>query len=69
MENKKTKEVKMNSNEAINNLRILSTTLNKCAGDQTNSEWSTYLEQMSFEMHKYANELNQISDILGVSIL
>lgn len=53
----------MDANQAIQNLRTMSAVLDKCANkpENYNTEWATYLEQMSFEMHKHANELSEIA--------
>lgn len=52
----------MNTQEAIKNLEIMSLQLSTEANKPKNynSEFSQYLEIMSFEMHKMANELKQI---------
>lgn len=58
----------MNANQAIQNLRLMSEVLEKCANkpENYNTEWSSYLEQMSFEMHKNANELSEIAYIFDL---
>lgn len=52
----------MNAKQAIQNLRTMSEALDKCANkaENYNTEWAIYLEQMSFEMHKQANELSEL---------
>ena len=53
----------MNASEAIENLRTMSAALDRCANkpENYNTQWAQYLEQMSFEMHKQANDLSQIA--------
>lgn len=56
----------MNANQAIENLRTMSAVLDKCANkpENYNTEWAVCLEHLSFEMHKHANELSQIADLI-----
>jgi len=51
-------------NDAINNLEKLSEALAKAANDPKhyNSPRSHYLEIMSWELHRKANELREIED-------
>lgn len=59
----------MNTKEAINNLEIMSTALEKAANkpENYNTEWAFYLEQMSWQMHKQANELRDIEYMFGMT--
>ena len=52
----------MNTTQAIKNLEQMSCELSKVANKQENynTEWAHYLEQMSFEMFKHANELRDL---------
>ena len=58
----------MNANQAIENLLAISAALDKCAQktENYNSEWGVYLEHMSFEMYKQANELNELAYIFDL---
>ena len=58
----------MNTREAISNLEKMSDSLEKIANkpENYNSEWATYLEQMSWQMHKQANELRYIEAMYGL---
>ncbi len=49
----------MNTQTAVNNLKLVSEALEKEANklENANTNWSFYLEQMSWEMNKYANDL------------
>lgn len=53
--------------EAIENLKVMSETLEKLANKQTNynTYYATYLEQMSWEMFKMSKELMQINYAFG----
>jgi len=59
----------MNTKEAIKNLETMSLELGKEANNPKNynSEFSHYLEVMSFEMHKYANELREMEYTFSVT--
>ena len=59
----------MNTREAINNLELMSQALERAANKQENynSDWSYYLEEMSWSLHKHANDLRDIEYIFGVS--
>lgn len=52
----------MNTQEAINNLELMSQTLERVANEPKhyNTDWAYYLEQMSWQMHKHANELRDL---------
>ena len=54
----------MNTKEAIKNLEKTSQALEEYANRQENynSAYSQYLEIMSFEMYKQANDLREIGD-------
>lgn len=58
----------MNANEAIKNLETMSAVLEKCANkpENYNTEWAYYLEQMSWSLHKHANDLREISEYLDL---
>lgn len=64
-----TMRTSMNAKESINNLEIMSEALSKAANkpENYNTEWSYYLEQMSFEMHKMSNELKDLEYLFGSS--
>lgn len=59
----------MNPDEAIKNLETLAVALEKAANcpKNYNTEFAQYLENMSWEMQKNANELKEISRIFGMS--
>lgn len=61
----------MNTQEAINNLELMSQALDKAANkpENYNTEWAYYLEQMSWSMHKHANELRDIEYLFGLTSL
>lgn len=52
----------MDAKEAISNLELMSETLDKFANrpENFNTDWAFYLEQMSWQMHKHANELRDL---------
>ena len=54
--------------EAIKNLETSTQALDKFVNnpEHYNSVYSTYLEVISWEMHKHANELKQIQDQYGM---
>ena len=54
-------------NDAIANLEMMSQALEKFANKQENynNPYSQYLESMSFEMYKHANELKELNFIYG----
>ena len=54
-------------NEAINNLDLMSKTLEKMANkpENYNTYYATYLEQYSWELFKMSKELVQISYTFG----
>lgn len=60
----------MNTKDAINNLKMMSEAFDKAANHPKhyNSQFSYYLEQMSWEMHKQAQTLslieNDVNDLL-----
>lgn len=53
--------------EAINNLELLSQELERCSFKKSiyNSDFGYYLEQMSWEMHRMANETRAHKEIFG----
>ena len=59
----------MNTEEAIRNLELISTTLDKTANkpENYNTEWAYYLEQMSFQMHKMSQDLREIGYHFGLT--
>ena len=59
----------MNAQDAIKNLESISEALEKAANkpENYNTEWSHYLEQMSWQMHKHANELRDLEYLLGMT--
>lgn len=59
----------MNANEAINNLELMSKTLEKVANkpENYNTDWAYYLEQMSWSLHKQASELRELEYLFGMS--
>lgn len=59
----------MDTKEAINNLEIMSQTLDKVANkpENYNTEWAYYLEQMSWQMHKHANDLRDLEYLFGMT--
>lgn len=59
----------MNAREAINNLELISTALDKAASkpENYNTEWAYYLEQMSWALHKQANELKEMEYMFGMT--
>lgn len=59
----------MNATEAINNLELMSEALEKAASkpENYNTEWAYYLEQMSWSLHRHANELRDIEYMFGVT--
>lgn len=61
----------MDTNLLINNLRMTSNALSKEAAKPKNynTDWSYYLDQMSFELHKQANELSCLEDFYGMSLI
>lgn len=56
-----------NVSEAIKNLEATSLALEKFANKQNtyNSDYAHYLEHLSWEMSKHANELKEINFIYG----
>ncbi len=58
----------MDAEEAIKNLESIGEALEKAANKPANynTELSYYLEQMSWHMHKHANELRELEYLLGV---
>lgn len=59
----------MNTQEAIRNLDAMSIALGKKANDPKNynTQWSLYLEQMSWQMHKMSNDLKDIESKFGLT--
>jgi hypothetical protein len=53
----------MNTKEAISNLELMSKALEVASNSPQNynSDWGFYLEQMSWQMHKQAKELKELS--------
>lgn len=56
----------MNTKQAISNLEKMSVALSKAANKPRNynSPFAIYLEQMSWEMHKNANELRDLEYLI-----
>ena len=56
----------MNSNEAIQNFEKISMVLDKCANkpQNYNTQWSYYLEQMSYSLNQQANDLRMLQELL-----
>lgn len=54
--------------QAVNNMELLSSAFEKAACDPKhyNTEFAYYLEQMSWNLYKDAQELKLRSDVLGV---
>lgn len=52
----------MSAKEAIKNLELTSAALSKAANkpENYNTDWEFYLKQMSWSLHKRANELKEI---------
>lgn len=61
----------MNPKEAISNLELMSDALEKAANnpENYNTDWAHYLEQMSWSLHKHANELREIEYLFGMTQL
>lgn len=59
----------MNAQEAISNLETMSTALEQVANkpENYNTDFAYYLEQMSHQMHKHANDLRELHSLLGIS--
>lgn len=59
----------MNFKEAVSNLELMSEALEKVANkdENYNTHWASQLEQMSWEMHKQANELRNIEYLFDVT--
>lgn len=59
----------MKTEEAISNLELISDALGKVANkpENYNTEWATYLEQMSWQMHKMSNDLRTIEHLFGLT--
>ena len=57
----------MNTNQAIENLLVMSDKLSEAANSPKNynTEYSRYLELMSWEMHRHATELKEIEFTYG----
>lgn len=55
----------MNTKEAISNLELIGKALAKAANKQENynTTWAQHLEEMSWAMHKHANELYEIASL------
>jgi hypothetical protein len=60
----------MNAKDAIQNLKVMSEVLEKAANkpENYNSNYGSYLEQMSWEMHRMSNELKELNYMYGVSL-
>lgn len=50
---------------AIDNLELLSSVLEKKAGEDYNSDYGYYLDQLSFSMRQHASELRELNYQLG----
>ncbi len=59
----------MNTQEAIKNLDATSIALGKIANrpENYNTQWSQYLEQMSWQMHKMSNDLRDVESKFGLT--
>lgn len=59
----------MNTQEAVKNLDLMSSALEKVANkpENYNTEWAFYLEQMSWQMHKMSNEIKDMEYLFGIS--
>jgi hypothetical protein len=59
----------MSTVQAIESLKTISSVLERHAGkpEHQGTSWATYLEQMSFEMHKHANELTELSFMMNLN--
>jgi len=59
----------MNTKEAISNLELMSQALEKAANEPKNynTDWAYYLEQMSWQMHKHANDLRDLESMFGLT--
>lgn len=59
----------MNSEEAIRNLETLAVALERAANcpRNYNTPYAQYLENMSWEMHKNANQLKEIKHLFGLT--
>ena len=59
----------MNAKQAIDTLEYISSELDKVANspENYNSDWAYYLEQMSWQIYKYANELRVLEYKLVLS--
>lgn len=60
----------MDANILISNLRQMSQVLDSEANKSNNynSTWASYLENISFELYKQANELEQLEYNFGISL-
>lgn len=60
----------MKTSETIRNLEIMSDTLERVANkpENYNTTWAYYLEQMSWQMHKHANELRDIESHFDMTL-
>lgn len=70
MIHKKQGESPMTIQDAISNLDKMSQALDKVANkpENYNSDWAYYLEQMSWSLHKHANELRDLEYLFDVSL-
>lgn len=64
------KEDRMNAKQAIENLRIMSATLENAANrpENYNTPYSQYLENISYEMFKHANQLQELDYLYGIAL-
>ena len=60
----------MNAKQAIENLEKMSAALDKAANDPKNynSPYAQLLENMSWEMHKHAKELEELNYLYQVAL-
>ncbi len=60
---------KMNAKQVITDLQKLSQTLSETANapENYNTDWAQYLENMSFELFKHANEIRDLEYQFGIS--
>ena len=60
----------MNAKQAIENLRMMSTALENAANkpENYNTPYAQHLEDISYEMFKHANQLQEIDYLYGVAL-
>lgn len=57
----------MDTLQTINNLEKMGQTLGKAANkpENYNTDWAFYLEQISFSLHKQAEDLRELMHVFG----